>query len=100
VAGVTAAHDQDKLEENIQDLVRRVKTGGYRAKRVRRGDIPKDKGKERPLGLPALADKLVQRACAKVLKANDAQDVLEFSTGYRPKRSAQETVADLLFHLQ
>jgi retron-type reverse transcriptase len=52
VDGVTAAQYQDNLEENIQDLVRRLKTGCYRAKLVRRCYIPKDNGKERPLGIP------------------------------------------------
>lgn len=52
------------------------------------------------MGIPALEDKLVQLACAKVLNAIYEQDFLEFSTGYRPNRSAKETVADLTFNLQ
>ena len=98
--GVTAAQYQENLEENIQDLVRRLKTKCYRAKRVRRCYIPKDNGKERPLGIPALEDKLVQLACAKVLNAIYEEDFLDFSHGYRPNRSAKETVADLIFNLQ
>ena len=54
VDGVTAAHYQEHLEENIQELVQRLKTGGYRAKLVRRCYIPKDNGTERPLGIPML----------------------------------------------
>ena len=100
VDGVTAAQYQENLEENIQDLVRRLETQCYRAKLVRRCSIPKDNGKERPLGIPALEDKLVQLACAKVLNAIYEQDFLEYSTGYRPNRSAKETVADLTFNLQ
>ena len=98
--GVTAAHYQENLEANMQDVVRRRKTGGDRAKRVRRGYIPKDKGKERPLGIPAREDKLVPLACAKGLNAIDEQDFLDCSYGYRPNRSAKETVADLIFNLQ
>jgi group II intron reverse transcriptase/maturase len=98
--GVTAAQYQENLEENIQDLVRRLKTGCYRAKLVRRCYIPKDKGKERPLGIPVLEDKLVQLACAKVLNAIYEQDFLDVSNGYRPNRSAKETVADLICNLQ
>jgi RNA-directed DNA polymerase len=100
VDGVTAAHYQENLEVNIQDLVRRLKPGGYRAQLVRRCYIPKDNGKERPLGIPALDDKLVQLACAKVLNAIYEQDFLDFSNGYRPNRSAKETVADLIFNLR
>jgi retron-type reverse transcriptase len=100
VDGVTAAQYQENLEENLQDLVRRLETQGYRAKWVRRCSIPKDNGQERPRGIPALEDKLVQLAGAKVLNAIYAQDGVEFSTGYRPNRSAKETVADLTFTLQ
>ena len=100
VDGVTAAHYQENLDANIQDLVRRLKTGCYRAKLVRRCYIPKDDGKERPLGIPALEDKLVQLACAKLLNAIFEEDFLDFSKGYRPDRSAKETVSDLTFNLQ
>jgi RNA-directed DNA polymerase len=100
VDGVTAAQYQENLEENIQDLVRRLKTKCYRAKLVRRCYIPKENGEQRPLGIPALEDKLVQLACAKLLNAIYEQDFLDFSNGYRPNRSAKETVADLTFNLQ
>ncbi len=100
VDGVTAAQYQENLEENIQDLVWRLKTKCYRAKLVRRCYIPKDNGKERPLGIPAVEDKLVQLACAKVLNAIYEEGFLDFSHGYRPNRSAKETVADLVFNLQ
>ncbi|MGH8601669.1 MAG: group II intron reverse transcriptase/maturase [Gammaproteobacteria bacterium] len=100
VDGVTAAQYRENLDENIQDLVRRLKTKCYRAKLVRRCYIPKDDGNERPLGIPALEDKLVQLGCAKLLNAIYEQDFLDFSNGYRPNRSAKETVADLIFNLQ
>jgi group II intron reverse transcriptase/maturase len=100
VDGVTAAHYQEHLDANIRDLVRRLKHKCYRAKLVRRCYIPKDNGKERPLGIPALEDKLVQLACAKLLNAIYEQDFLDCSNGYRPHRSAKETVADLTFNLQ
>ena len=98
--GVTAAQYQENLEENIQDLERRLKNKSYRAKLVRRCYIPKENGKERPLGIPALEDKLVQLACAKLLNAIYEQDFLDCSNGYRPHRSAKETVADLTFNRQ
>ncbi len=65
VDGITARAYQGKLEANIQALAERLKTKGYRAKLVRRCYIPKENGKQRPLGIPALEDKLVQLACAR-----------------------------------
>ena len=100
VDGVTAAHYQENLESNILDLAKRLESGNYRAKLIRRCYIPKENGKERPLGIPALEDKLVQLACAKLLNAIFEEDFLEFSYGYRPARSAKEAVSDLTFNLQ
>jgi hypothetical protein len=60
VDGLTAETYALNLEENITDLAERVKAGRYRAKLVRRVYIPKENGKQRPLGIPALEDKLVQ----------------------------------------
>lgn len=100
VDGVTAQAYELDLIANLQDLAERLKTKCYRAKLVRRCYIPKDNGKERPLGIPALEDKLVQLACASVLKAIYEQDFLPVSYGYRPGRSAKEAVADLGFNLQ
>jgi group II intron reverse transcriptase/maturase len=88
------------LHANIEALAQRLKAKRYRAKLVRRCYIPKGDGKERPLGIPALEDKLVQRACAKLLTAIYEQDFLECSYGYRPKRGALDAVRDLTFDLQ
>jgi nucleotidyltransferase/DNA polymerase involved in DNA repair len=84
VDGVTAAQYQENLEENIEDLVQRLKTKRYRAKLVRRCYIPKDNGKERPLGIPTLEDKLVQLACAKILNAIYEQDFWISATATGP----------------
>jgi len=100
VDGVTAAAYAENLEAKIEVLVERLKSKCYRAKVVRRRYIPKDKGEERPLGIPVLEDKLVQLACAKLLTAIYEQDFLRCSYGYRPGRGASDAVRDLTFDLQ
>lgn len=94
-------HDYaDGLEDRLKDLVERLKRKRYRARLVRRVMIPKGKGKERPLGIPALEDKLVQRAAAKLLNAIYEQDFIQSSYGYRPRRSPKAAIEDLTFNLQ
>jgi len=97
---VTADAYAANLQGNIEALVQRLKTKRYRAKLVRRCDIPKANGTERPLGIPALEDKLVQLACAKLLTAIYEQDFLDCRYGYRPGRGALDAVRDLTFDLQ
>ena len=100
VDGVTFAAYGQNLYANVEDLVERLKTKRYRAKLVRRCYIPKAGNKWRALGIPALEDKLVQRACARILTAIYEQDFLPVSYGYRPKRDAKDAVIDLGFNLQ
>ncbi len=97
---MTAKEYRRNLKSNIHNLAQRVKEKRYKAKLVRRTYIPKDNGKERPLGIPALEDKIVQRAVAMLLAAIYEQDFLDVSYGYRAKRSANEVVGDLTFQLQ
>jgi group II intron reverse transcriptase/maturase len=87
VDGETWRHYGEELEANLQDLSERLKRGAYRAKPVRRVYIPKADGRQRPLGVPALEDKIVQRAAVEVLNAIYETDFLGFSYGFRPKRS-------------
>jgi group II intron reverse transcriptase/maturase len=97
---VTADAYATNLHANIEALAQRLKAKRYRAKLVRRWYIPKENGQERPLGIPALEDKLVQLACAKLLTAIYEQEFLDCSYGYRPGRGALDAVRDLTFDLQ
>jgi RNA-directed DNA polymerase len=87
VDGETWRHYGLDLERNLQDLSERLQRGAYRAKPVRRAFIPKPDGRERPLGVPALEDKIVQRATVEVLNAIYEADFLGFSYGFRPGRN-------------
>jgi group II intron reverse transcriptase/maturase len=75
------------LEANLHDLAARLQRGAFRASPVRRAYIPKADGRPRPLGVPTLEDKIVQRAVVEVLSAIYEQDFLGFSYGFRPQRS-------------
>lgn len=77
----------EHLEENLQNLSRRLKRGAYRAKPVERKYIPKMDGRQRPIGVPVLEDKIVRRAVVEVLNAIYEQESLGFSYGFRPNRS-------------
>ena len=86
----------EALEENLQNLSGRLKRGAYRAKPVRRVFIPKADGRQRPLGVPVLEDKIVQRATVEALNAIYEKDFLGFSYGFRPGRS-QHNALDALY---
>lgn len=79
---VTAREYEQNLKGNIRGLVERLKGKRYHAKLARRVNIPKGNGKERPLGIPALEDKLVQLAASRVLSAIYEEDFLLMSFGY------------------
>ena len=87
VDGETWRHYGERLEVNLRDLSERLKRGAYRAKPVRRAYILKPDGRQRPLGVPTLEDKIVQRAVVEVLNAIYEVDFLGFSYGFRPGRS-------------
>lgn len=84
---MTWAVYQEDLEVNLRELSERLKRGSYRAKAVRRVYIPKATGGERPLGVTALEDKIVQRATGAVLSTIYETDFVGFSYGFRLGRS-------------
>jgi RNA-directed DNA polymerase len=87
VDGVTWDEYGRNLEARLVDLHARVHSGAYRAKPSRRVYIPKPDGRQRPLGIAALEDKVLQRAVVEVLNAIYEVDFLGFSYGFRPGRS-------------
>ena len=96
VDGETWRHYGEQLEDNLHELAERLKRGAYRAKPVRRVYIAKTDGQQRPLGVTALEDKIVQRATVEVLNAIYETDFLGFSYGFRPGRS-QHNALDALY---
>ncbi len=92
IDGVTWRSYGEALEDNLQDLSSRLKRGGYRASAVRRVFIPKADGRQRPLGVPTLEDKIVQRALVEVMNTIYEVDFLGFSYGFRPGRSQHDAL--------
>jgi group II intron reverse transcriptase/maturase len=96
VDGLTWEAYAADLDHRIEDLHARVQRGAYRAQPSRRRYIPKPDGRQRPLAVAALEDKIVQRATATVLNAIYEEDFLGFSYGFRPKRSQHDALDALM----
>ena len=96
VDGLTWRGYERDLERNLEDLHARVHRGAYRALPTRRVYIPKPDGRQRPLAVAALEDKIVQRATAAVLSAIYEEDFLGFSYGFRPGRGAHAAMDALV----
>jgi RNA-directed DNA polymerase len=100
VDGVTWEQYGEGLEERLRDLHDRVHRGAYRAQPSRRVYIPKTDGRQRPLGIAALEDKIVQQAVVTVLNEVYEEDFLGFSYGFRPGRSQHDALDALTVGLR
>lgn len=92
VDGVTVREYGADLEDNLKDLVERLRAKRYRPQPVRRVYIPKPKGGKRPLGIPTVEDKLVQMALKKILEAIFEVDFVDVSFGFRPNRNCHQAL--------
>ena len=92
IDGVTWQKYGEDLEAKLRDLHARLQRGAYRAKPCRRVYIPKADGRQRPLGIASLEDRVVQRAVVVVLNAIYEVDFLGFSYGFRPRRSQHDAL--------
>jgi RNA-directed DNA polymerase len=92
IDGETWRQYGEKLDENLRDLSLRLKRGAYRVNPVLRVYIPKTDGRQRPIGIPTLEDKIVQRAVSRVLNVIYELDFLGFSYGFRPGRNPHQAL--------
>ena len=97
VDGVRMEAYGENLEENLKDLVQRLKAHSYQAPNVRRTYIPKagNPAKLRPLGIPTVEDRLLQAAVSRLLAPIYEADFLECSYGFRPGRTAHQALAEV-----
>jgi retron-type reverse transcriptase len=95
IDGVTYEQYAANAEENIRRLHQRLQEGKYQVQPLRRVYIPKEDGKQRPISIPALEDKLVQKVVVDLLNAIYEQDFLGCSYGFRPGRGQHQALDEV-----
>lgn len=101
IDGVTIESYQAKEEENIKNLLEKLRTKTYSPKPVKRVYIPKKNGKKRPLGIPTIEDRIVQQSIVNVLNPKFEQDIFhKWSCGYREGLGAERTLQIILWNLE
>ena len=95
IDGITYAEYETNVEENIHQLHRRLVAGKYQAQPLRRVYIPKENGKQRPISIPSLEDKIVQKVVVALMNAIYEQDFLDCSYGFRPGRSQHQALDEV-----
>jgi group II intron reverse transcriptase/maturase len=95
IDGVTYLEYETNAEENIRQLHRRLVAGKYQVQPLRRVYIPKENGKERPISIPSLEDKIVQKTVGELMNAIYEQDFLDCSYGFRPGRSQHQALDEV-----
>jgi len=95
VDGVRYEEYQKDAQSNVRKLHERLKDGTYQPQPLRRVYIPKENGKERPISIPALEDKIAQKAMVEVLNAIYEQDFLDCSAGFRPGRGQHQALGEV-----
>ena len=92
---ITKLKYEENIEENLKELIDKMKSNKYKPNPVRRVMIPKPNGKERPLGIPSYEDKLVQAKMAEILNIIFEKYFKEFSFGFRPERSCHQAIYEI-----
>ncbi len=95
IDGVTYLEYEINAEENVRQLHRRLVTGKYQVQPLRRVYIPKENGKQRPISIPSLEDKIVQKVVVDLMNAIYEQDYLDGSYGFRPGRSQHQALDEV-----
>ena len=100
IDGVSYDQYEEKLSGNIEQLIIRMKKWSYRPQPVKRVYIPKSNGKKRPIGIPALEDKIVQMCITRILTSIYETDFLDVSYGFRPLRNCHDAIERLDYMLK